>query len=113
MVLDGAFTGEEILAAGSGVGAYFKGLVRVESTLGNTDAVMQTHYLRIDDVTESTAAGNSAQIAQTASATVTDLAAQVRSEERRVGKECVSTCRSRWTPTHEKKKYSKERERQH
>src|SRR3546814_20723966 len=23
-----------------------------------------------------------------------------RSEERRVGKECVSTCRSRWTPTH-------------
>src|SRR3546814_19630903 len=22
----------------------------------------------------------------------------VRSEERRVGKECVSTCRSRWTP---------------
>src|SRR3546814_11912186 len=23
-----------------------------------------------------------------------------RSEERRVGKECVSTCRSRWTPEH-------------
>src|SRR3546814_14734001 len=27
-----------------------------------------------------------------------------RSEERRVGKECVSTCRSRWTPYHYKKK---------
>src|SRR3546814_5364358 len=27
-----------------------------------------------------------------------------RLEERRVGKECVSTCRSRWTPYHEKKK---------
>src|SRR3546814_18587591 len=27
-----------------------------------------------------------------------------RSEERRVGKECVSTCRSRWTPDHEHKK---------
>src|SRR3546814_17772952 len=26
-----------------------------------------------------------------------------RSEERRVGKECVSTCRSRWSPNHEKK----------
>src|SRR3546814_11336958 len=26
-----------------------------------------------------------------------------RSEERRVGKECVSTCRSRWSPDHEKK----------
>src|SRR3546814_16118419 len=27
----------------------------------------------------------------------TDIA---RSEERRVGKECVSTCRSRWSPSH-------------
>src|SRR3546814_15147282 len=26
--------------------------------------------------------------------------ATVRSEERRVGKECVSTCRSRWAPYH-------------
>src|SRR3546814_15350615 len=26
-----------------------------------------------------------------------------RSEERRVGKECVSTCRSRWSPDHSKK----------
>src|SRR3546814_5211886 len=28
----------------------------------------------------------------------------LRSEERRVGKECVSTCRSRWSPYHSKKK---------
>src|SRR3546814_2335925 len=28
------------------------------------------------------------------------LAAIGRSEERRVGKECVSTCRSRWSPYH-------------
>src|SRR3546814_19614576 len=27
-------------------------------------------------------------------------ARHVRSEERRVGKECVSTCRSRWAPYH-------------
>src|SRR3546814_20533731 len=26
--------------------------------------------------------------------------ALLRSEERRVGKECVSTCRSRWSPDH-------------
>src|SRR3546814_18030782 len=32
----------------------------------------------------------------------------VRSEERRVGKECVSTCRSRWSPYHEKKKRIKQ-----
>src|SRR3546814_20245863 len=25
---------------------------------------------------------------------------ELRSEERRVGKECVSTCRSRWAPDH-------------
>src|SRR3546814_12988123 len=35
---------------------------------------------------------------------VLDLGANVenytRSEERRVGKECVSTCRSRWSPDH-------------
>src|SRR3546814_15751092 len=28
----------------------------------------------------------------------------LRSEERRVGQECVSTCRSRWSPYHSKKK---------
>src|SRR3546814_661437 len=31
----------------------------------------------------------------------------IRSEERRVGKECVSTCRSRWSPDHSKKKKNK------
>src|SRR3546814_20134692 len=31
--------------------------------------------------------------------------AYVRSEERRVGKECVSTCRSRWSAYHYKKKH--------
>src|SRR3546814_2747075 len=30
----------------------------------------------------------------------TRLQAWTRSEERRVGKECVSTCRSRWSPYH-------------
>src|SRR3546814_15964423 len=29
-----------------------------------------------------------------------DMRARDRSEERRVGKECVSTCRSRWSPSH-------------
>src|SRR3546814_4462417 len=28
------------------------------------------------------------------------LGVELRSEERRVGKECVSTCRSRWSPYH-------------
>src|SRR3546814_17209030 len=29
-----------------------------------------------------------------------DYRRNLRSEERRVGKECVSTCRSRWSPQH-------------
>src|SRR3546814_19312175 len=36
-----------------------------------------------------------------------------RSEERRVGKECVSTCRSRWSPYHYKKTTTKHRIRQY
>src|SRR3546814_13509830 len=32
------------------------------------------------------------------------LRLSARSEERRVGKECVSTCRSRWSPNHQKQK---------
>src|SRR3546814_12879161 len=31
---------------------------------------------------------------------VLDALLSIRSEERRVGKECVSTCRSRWSPNH-------------
>src|SRR3546814_115020 len=33
----------------------------------------------------------------------------IRSEERRVGKECVSTCRSRGSPYHKKKKKNKDK----
>src|SRR3546814_17459747 len=35
-----------------------------------------------------------------ADADMAAVGAQQRSEERRVGKECVSTCRSRWSPYH-------------
>src|SRR3546814_12403725 len=37
----------------------------------------------------------------------TALAVGDRTEERRVGKECVSTCRSRWSPYHYKTKQSR------
>src|SRR3546814_14723656 len=38
---------------------------------------------------------------QSAGFTITATSSQdPRSEERRVGKECVSTCRSRWSPYH-------------
>src|SRR3546814_12723888 len=52
------------------------GLVMVPDWLGvRDDAVTQARHIAGDDYV-------------------------VRSEERRVGKECVSTCRSRWSPYH-------------
>src|SRR3546814_16780983 len=46
-------------------------------------------------------AGTCTQNGQTVDmAMVGTMAAKKRSEERRVGKECVSTCRSRWSPYH-------------
>src|SRR3546814_18068782 len=37
-------------------------------------------------------------------------AARAQSEERRVGKEWVSTCRYRWSPDHSKTKYTKNKQ---
>src|SRR3546814_15382314 len=50
------------------------------------------------------AGGRSAAQAQRARELISEAVA--RSEERRVGKECVSTCRSRWSPFHIKKKHT-------
>src|SRR3546814_19385400 len=53
---------------------------------------------RRSDAGDPPAAGDDAH-----SAAFRAIAAKVaawRSEERRVGKECVSTCRSRWSPVH-------------
>src|SRR3546814_16011079 len=38
------------------------------------------------------------------------FSAQARTEERRVGKECVSTCRTRWSPYHSHKKNTHDRD---
>src|SRR3546814_18832877 len=43
--------------------------------------------------------------------TVADLTA-ARSEERRVGKECVSKCRTRWSPYNKKKKKNNQKYKQ-
>src|SRR3546814_17969881 len=40
------------------------------------------------------------QISQRSGIDRSTISGIVRSEERRVGKECVSTCRSRWSPDH-------------
>src|SRR3546814_11301706 len=39
-------------------------------------------------------------MAETQRLTTPSIHYQIRSEERRVGQECVSTCRARWSPDH-------------
>src|SRR3546814_6252758 len=46
------------------------------------------------------AAHASSRLQKAESASTAALSSGERSEERRVGKECVSTCRSRWSPYH-------------
>src|SRR3546814_6034473 len=46
------------------------------------------------------ALGGEAEEQESGNAGMTAAAIVARSEERRVGKECVSTCRSRWSPCH-------------
>src|SRR3546814_19189721 len=65
------------------------------------DAALDDLFQRAFAQTRATAA----EITQPLETAVTDPAMRpVRSEESRVGQECVSTCRSRWSPYHYKKK---------
>src|SRR3546814_15350946 len=53
------------------------------------------------DLSDAVAQGLSASLGYTYRHTDSSIDLHdVRSEERRVGKECVSTCRSRWSPSH-------------
>src|SRR3546814_11409586 len=68
---------------------------RTKNTLEGRNAAAHGYPIRIADL-----------IAQIEGAAYVARGATnpVRSEERRVGKECVSTCRSRWSQYHYKKK---------
>src|SRR3546814_18291953 len=58
--------------------------------------------LRVDlhDQAGERAAGNLGGFAHGLELAGAEIGIHLRSEERRVGKECVSTCRSRWSPYH-------------
>src|SRR3546814_1671281 len=58
----------------------------------------QVHAETLDECADACATFNNATLGVCVSA-MYDSTMQ-RSEERRVGKECVSTCRSRWSPYH-------------
>src|SRR3546814_11239544 len=79
-------------------------LFDVGSMQGQVGAVYRWVGDRVNDTTERqrvTAPGDPSTILDEQITAPMELD---RSEERRVGKACVSTCRSRWSPYHEKKK---------
>src|SRR3546814_11020836 len=91
----------------------FNGIKLFDGSAGASGTVtIQTGANAVDTVTLDFAdisADYTAALAVNVTAlTATDLdtlsdaisAVSTRSEERRVGKECVSTCRSRWSPVH-------------
>src|SRR3546814_15648026 len=63
----------------------------------NLEWLMSRHPSRITPIIADIRDATTLGIAVGKARAVFHLAAQ-RSEERRVGKECVSTCRSRWSP---------------
>ena len=66
----------------------------VPSTQGDTKETVQPE--KVEEVSET----NRPTTSPTAPTTELQEEPASRSEERRVGKECVSTCRSRWSPYH-------------
>src|SRR3546814_14939583 len=68
--------------------------VRLISTSGT--ALSSMHWTYPHD--ELLALRRKADAAEAAAPVATGLSVEQRSEVRRVGKECVSTCRSRWSP---------------
>src|SRR3546814_13262121 len=68
----------------------------VDGVTGNALALRGVDYVEIAD-------GASVDVSRNVTAEGwfrLDRPTNTRSEERRVGKECVSTCRSRWSPYH-------------
>src|SRR3546814_14753563 len=78
-------------------GILYFGIAR--AMLPKVGRVIQSREAKIaGDLAEAQSAQTRASEAQTVQAATLAKAREERSEERRVGKECVSTCRSRWSP---------------
>src|SRR3546814_14544565 len=77
-------------------------VIATDKTGTLTENRMRVHELiseRRDDALQAMVLANDAE-PDAAAGDPLDIGLLARSEERRVGKECVSTCRSRWSPYH-------------
>src|SRR3546814_19400374 len=76
-----------------------------ETSDGEIVVTAQKREQALIDVPQSVSVVSGATLERQQAVTFQDFAKLVPgSEERRVGTECVSTCRSRWSPYHYKKK---------
>src|SRR3546814_1630412 len=71
-----------------------------EISTGFTEAERQRFHNLLQLAAESPFEGERANALAAATRLAVRCGLALRSEERRVGKECVSTCRSRWSPYH-------------
>src|SRR3546814_17816733 len=85
-------------ASGAGFAGYHKGKMKLDSAIEEAEGE-PLPPLRLHDLRR-TLATNFQRLG---------VRFEVRSEERRVGKECVSTCRSGWSPDNKKKKINDEK----
>src|SRR3546814_6740974 len=67
----------------------------VESKVANAGAVLDDLLSQVSQTQDARIEAKTTQVSTTRA-----INQEMRSEERRVGKECVSTCRSRWSSYH-------------
>src|SRR3546814_4508030 len=80
---------------------FFKQKTAYEMRISDWSSDVCSSYLgRAANVRHQDAIAGGAQRHLVERAAGSPRAGRARSEERRVGKECVSTCRSRWSPYH-------------
>src|SRR3546814_13406137 len=91
-----SYLGETVTQAVITVPAYFNDAQRQATK--DAGKIAGLEVLRI--INEPTAAALAYGLDKNENKTIAVYDLGGRSEERRVGKECVSTCRSRWSPYH-------------
>src|SRR3546814_14030913 len=99
IVAPSVLTNDQTIAGGFLTGAAGGGLVGVQQNGGGTFTIASTIIDNGADVIGFTKGGTGI-VRLSGANTYTGATTLSRSEERRVGKECVSTCRSRWSPYH-------------